>query len=131
MQFTLEIEYATRIVCCLAGCNNNVSAKKLCEATLIPMKHIRKILLALHQGGYLRSQKGRRGGYMLAKPPESISLYDVCKIFLFPAIPMFGSDNGREDGRKWPHHEQLEKINIELERLLGDISFSSISGRQQ
>ena len=42
-----------------------------------PPKYLAQILGELRNGGLVESRRGKQGGYLLAKPPEEISLHDV------------------------------------------------------
>ncbi len=46
----------------------------------IPRKFLEQILIVLNRAGYVRSRKGSRGGYMLAKPPNEITLAEVIRL---------------------------------------------------
>ncbi len=43
----------------------------------IPDRYLAQLLLALRRGGLVRSQRGSRGGYVLAKPPWQITVGEV------------------------------------------------------
>ena len=43
----------------------------------IPERYLEQMMTALRRGGFLRSSRGPRGGYQLARPPESITLAEV------------------------------------------------------
>lgn len=43
----------------------------------ISMKYLEQIMAILRTGGFIRSIRGPRGGYMLAKTPNQIKLSDV------------------------------------------------------
>lgn len=43
----------------------------------IPDRYLAQLLMALRRGGLVRSQRGSRGGYVLAKPPWQITVGDV------------------------------------------------------
>lgn len=45
----------------------------------VPRKFLEQILLELRKRGILRSQRGRAGGYLLAKAPEEISFADIIR----------------------------------------------------
>ena len=45
----------------------------IAEAAGVPRKFLEQILLELRKRGILRSQRGRSGGYALAKAPRDIS----------------------------------------------------------
>ena len=47
----------------------------------IPVKFLEQIMLALKRARFVRSSKGRNGGYQLAKPADQISLAEVVRLF--------------------------------------------------
>jgi Rrf2 family protein len=46
----------------------------------VPRKFLEQILLELRKRGILRSQRGRNGGYQLAKAPKDISFADIIRV---------------------------------------------------
>ena len=55
----------------------SVPAVELAEALEIPANYLAKILHALARDGILTSERGRTGGFRLARAPEEIRLLDV------------------------------------------------------
>jgi FeS assembly SUF system regulator len=53
------------------------NARDLAAAARLPLPMVSKILKALARGEILHSQRGTKGGYQLARPPESITAADV------------------------------------------------------
>ncbi len=45
----------------------------------ISVKYLEQIMAPLRAQGYVRTQKGSRGGYHLAVGPDTITLYDIVK----------------------------------------------------
>jgi Rrf2 family protein len=45
----------------------------------IPQKFLELILAALKQGGFVESKRGAEGGYLLARPPETITVGEVLR----------------------------------------------------
>jgi Rrf2 family protein len=43
----------------------------------IPDRYLEQLLAILRRAGLVRSQRGAKGGYLLAKEPKKISLYEV------------------------------------------------------
>lgn len=77
MNITLEADYALRIVY-VFSCNNvKTDAPTLSEKIGVSLRFTLKILRKLLLAGIVRSYKGKSGGYMLAKEPKEISMYDV------------------------------------------------------
>lgn len=55
----------------------SVSAPDISKRQHISQKYLEQILLLLRQAGFIHAQKGLRGGYVLACPPDRITLSDV------------------------------------------------------
>lgn len=53
---------------------------ELAEKETIPKKFLEAILVALRKGGVLKSRIGKGGGYLLAVPPEEITVGRVVRI---------------------------------------------------
>ena len=56
-----------------------VSLKKLAINQDISKKYLENIFRMLQKDGIIRSIRGAHGGYLLAEPPEKISVYRVLK----------------------------------------------------
>ena len=65
-----------------------VPNKELAERNNIPSRFLEQILLTLKHGQVVRSQKGPRGGYYLARPPEEITLAEVVRLLDGPLAPI-------------------------------------------
>jgi Rrf2 family protein len=58
-----------------------ILAAEIAENERIPHKFLEAILLDLKNAGYLRSKRGRRGGYFLNRKPQEVSLARVMRLF--------------------------------------------------
>lgn len=56
------------------------SAAEIAAAIHVPVPTVSKILKILARGGLVVSLRGARGGYMLSRPANQISLVDVIKV---------------------------------------------------
>jgi len=83
MKLTCRCEYALLALVYLARCEADkyVSVQTIAAAQGIPPKFLEQILLTLRLAKYLRSSKGKRGGFRLAKSPDKISLAEVVRLF--------------------------------------------------
>ncbi len=81
MRVTTWTEYSLIIVLSLArrgrGGVGPVSARELAATERLPADYIEQILLRLRRAGLVDSVRGARGGYLLTRDPESISVRDV------------------------------------------------------
>ncbi|MBC7099631.1 Rrf2 family transcriptional regulator [Candidatus Bipolaricaulota bacterium] len=53
------------------------SARGIAETLGLPEISVRQALVRLRRAGILKAEKGRQGGYRLARPPEKIPLFAV------------------------------------------------------
>ncbi|MDD8026542.1 MAG: Rrf2 family transcriptional regulator [Acidobacteriota bacterium] len=90
MKLSTKGEYASRAMLELSLRRDDgpLHIKAISDAQDIPERFLEQILLLLKRAGYLRSRKGPRGGYLLAKPPESISVAEVIRVMDGPLAPI-------------------------------------------
>ncbi len=77
MHINLEADYAARIVQRLARSSERLDAQSLSEQTAVSLRFTLKIMRKLVGAGIVRSYKGSRGGYTLARPAAEITLRQV------------------------------------------------------
>ncbi|MCK9545675.1 MAG: Rrf2 family transcriptional regulator [Sulfurospirillaceae bacterium] len=78
MFFSKTAEHSIRILIYFVANEGGVfSAKTLHEALGIPYKYLTRLTTLLAKAGFLRSIKGRDGGFLLSKPAKEITLYEV------------------------------------------------------
>ncbi len=65
-----------------------VHVGEIADRERIPEKFLEQILLGLRKAGYLRSRRGRAGGYALAKSPRSIRMGSVVRQVDGPLAPI-------------------------------------------
>ena len=95
MQLSTKVRYAARAMIELAlnykeepiqlndiACKQNIS-----------VKYLEQIMGPLRARGYVRTQKGSRGGYHLAVKPENITLYDIVESIEGSLAPVACVDN--------------------------------------
>ncbi len=83
MRLTTRSEYALLALLYLARhySRDYITVETVAGAQIIPHKYLEQIMLALKRARYVRSSKGQRGGYRLAKPAEAITLAEVIRLF--------------------------------------------------
>ena len=77
MHITLESDYAIRIVYCLVKADRRLDAHTISERSSVSLRFSLKILRKLVASGIVQSFKGAKGGYVLAKKPEDITMREV------------------------------------------------------
>lgn len=79
MQLSTRVRYAARAMIEIAKSYkgeplqlNDIACKQE-----ISVKYLEQIMSPLRARGYVRTQKGSRGGYHMAVKPEDVTLYDI------------------------------------------------------
>ncbi|MFA5146547.1 MAG: Rrf2 family transcriptional regulator [Candidatus Omnitrophota bacterium] len=77
-----------------------VSIQELANAGDIPKKFLEQILLVLKKGGFVKSKRGVKGGFVLAKPPGDITVGEVIRFIEGPIEPISCIEEDRYKGCK-------------------------------
>ncbi len=79
MQITRQADYAMQAVWYISklGANQRAATRQIATEQHIPASFLAKIISQLSIAGLLQTSRGARGGVMLAKKPEEISLLEV------------------------------------------------------
>ncbi len=79
MNIGRKVDYAVRALSYLAAQPHRwvVGSKEIAARQDIPTHYMSKIMKDLAAAGLVRSHMGRKGGFSLARPPESISVKEV------------------------------------------------------
>jgi len=71
-------EYALRILSFMARHDQEkFSAQEMHEKMQIPERYMRRLLTKLANNGFIKSERGRTGGFVFAKPLDQIIIGDV------------------------------------------------------
>ena len=79
MRITAKEEYGLRCILQLASAppGEPLSAAEIARREGLSCPYVEKLLWTLKKAGFTKSHRGVKGGYVLARPPEQISLGDV------------------------------------------------------
>lgn len=78
LSFSQTTGYAVLALGCIGSWKGHwVLSQQIHKCTGVPMPYLRKILNALGQAGLIETKRGYRGGFVLARPAEEITLMDV------------------------------------------------------
>src|SRR4030043_2377349 len=79
MKLSTRTRYAVRAIIELAQNGNNkpLQLKIIAQRQDISVKYLEQLMAVLRSGGFVRSVRGSKGGYVLAKAPDQIKLNDV------------------------------------------------------
>ena len=134
MKVSTRGDYASRALLSLAlhgDAAGPTSVRDIAERTALPQPYLEQILLTLKGAGLVRSKRGVGGGYVLARPPEQITLSDIVSAVDGPiTLGDFGlpHQNGACD-----HEGQCVLLAIwgtvgeQMRKLLDDMNLADIA----
>ena len=98
MKISTNSRYALRFLARVAQkSGERVTAAAAAQAEGISEKMLERIAAKLTRAGFIRSVKGIRGGYILARPPQQITVTDVLLAMETPYLPQHCVDIPEEN----------------------------------
>lgn len=141
MKLSRKAEYALRALIAMGRCafGKTFSIHDLAEQERIPLKFLEQILLALKNGGLLRSKRGVGGGYQMQIHAEDITLQQVIDLIDGPFCPIpcceavskpssaceCGKSGGCALGRT------LNELQVQVQSWLKDTTIAHIVAREE
>src|SRR6516165_2949986 len=107
MNISVKGEYALHAVFDLASqpSGQPVRIADIAQRQKIPQKFLELILSSLKQGGFVESRRGAEGGYLLARPADSLTVGDVLRFVEGPGHRLPGA-TGRAPHRAHAGHDK-------------------------
>jgi Rrf2 family protein len=92
VRISAKADYAVRAAVELAAASDDkpIKAERIATAQGIPLNFLENILGELRHSGIVRSQRGAEGGFMLARPPDAITVADVMRAVEGPLASVRG-----------------------------------------
>ena len=91
MRITARSDYAIRAMIELASNDGTMlTCDYIAQEQRIPAKFLGTILTDLRHAGLITSHRGAEGGYLLARPPRSVTVADVLRIVDGPLASIQG-----------------------------------------
>ncbi|MBW1972212.1 MAG: hypothetical protein DRG20_04815 [Deltaproteobacteria bacterium] len=81
MQISTRTRYGLRALLdiSLHSSNRPVLLKEIVERQSVSKAYLEQLILSLQSAGLIRSIRGKKGGFLLAKPPTEIKMSEVIK----------------------------------------------------
>ena len=79
MMFSTKAEYGIRVLVELASRDGEapVPLAEIAEANTLPLAYLEHLAARLRKAGLVESRRGARGGYLLARPADDITMAEV------------------------------------------------------
>jgi Rrf2 family protein len=99
MMISTKGRYALRVMIDLAQNDTRefISLKDVAERQDVSMKYLEMIVSLLHKGKMLESQRGKSGGYRLARKPAEYTIESILTLTEGTLAPVTCVDNGAKN----------------------------------
>ncbi len=79
MKLSTKSRYSLRAMLHLALYQKDsvIMAREIAEQQNLPENYLEQLMLSLRRAGLVSAMRGSRGGYLLARPPEAITLANI------------------------------------------------------
>jgi Rrf2 family protein len=118
--FSRKCEYAIRALTHLAQTGGVCGAREISRSQKAHYPFMAKVLQGLNRKGLVKSVKGARGGFILAKPPHCLRLMDV--LMAVDGNQMLGrclyGFTRCSDSAPCPLHEDWASVRFSIETYL-------------
>ena len=134
MRLSTKIRYGYRLMVDLASHwgEQAMALKDISTRQNISLLYLRQIIMSLEAAGLVRSQRGSKGGYALAKNPEDISLIDIIHALEGPLSMVECIDDPTVCDRADHCATRLlwKEMSAQLESVLESKSLASLAQKQ-
>lgn len=124
MNISVKGEYALQAIFDLAlqRPGDPVRIADIARRQKIPQKFLELILAGLKQGGFVESRRGAEGGYLLARPAESITVGEVVR---FVEGPQQGKGHSRGKSET-PFTDMWQQVDHAVSEIIDKTSFADL-----
>ena len=124
MHISVKGEYALQALFDLATQTPGEPIKiaDIAKRQKIPQKFLELILAGLKQGGFVESRRGAEGGYLLARPADSITVGQVLRFMEATRT----AKNGSKLDADSPFREMWRDIDQAVSRVVDDATFEDL-----
>ncbi len=135
MKLTRGGEYGIRGVLYLAGQDDGKISmlSAIAKAQDVPPRFLAKIFQALAKAGVVKSHRGAKGGFSLARPASEITIKDVIEAIEGPIylnVCLMGDGECSRD-KICPMHEVWEEAQEKMMGVLARANFADLARAEQ
>jgi len=124
MNISVKGEYALQAILDLAAqpAGEPVRIADIAKRQSIPQKFLELILAGLKQGGFVESRRGAEGGYLLARPADSITVGEVLR---FVEGPQQGKHRPRRK-IETPFTDMWQQVDQAISGIIDKTTFAEL-----
>ena len=122
------VEYSLRAIVWLAAHTGDPqTTQQIAAATLVPAGYLAKVMQSLGRGGLVTAQRGKHGGFLLARPAGEVSVLEVINtvepIQRIRECPLGIAAHCR---RLCPLHKRLDNAMAMIEKAFCETSIAEV-----
>ena len=124
MQTSVKGEYALQAIFDLASrrAGEPIRIADIARRQKIPQKFLELILASLKQAGFVESRRGAEGGYLLARPAETLTVGEVLR---FVEGPSSRGRQRKKDGAS-PFTDMWEQVDSAVSTVIDKTTFADL-----
>src|SRR3954470_1423568 len=138
MMFSTKAEYGIRVLVELASRDGEapVPLAEIAEANGLPLAYLEHLVARLRKAGLVESRRGARGGYLLARDAEEITMAEVVEALegsIAPVECITADPDGSivcsreaEPGPRGPTRVVWTRVGLSIVRTLQDTTLSEL-----
>ena len=135
MRISYKGDYALKAILELSlryGRSEAVSINEIATSGDMPESFLEQILLTLKKGGFVKSKRGIKGGFYLAKHPREITVGDVIRFIEGPIEPISCVEEGYKgckDLKNCLLRDMWKEVGRAISLVVDTINFEELSIR--
>jgi Rrf2 family transcriptional regulator, cysteine metabolism repressor len=132
VELSLKTEYSILALIELAsnyGTDQPLQIRQIASQQKIPDRYLEQLLAALRRHGFVKSQRGAKGGYVLGREPRQISVLEVI-------LCVEGAESNSQQGKELPPpgtsvvRELWQASQAKAAEVLGACSIKDLCDRE-
>ena len=134
MKVPTRVRYGVRMMIELALNHGSaqVSLQEISSRLGVSLKYLEQVAADLKKTDLIRAVRGRRGGYMLSRPPTEITLMEVHEALdgSFTPVECVANPAVCDRERSCAAREVWKELADAVDRILGDTTLQGLADRQ-
>lgn len=128
MRLSTKGQYAVRAMVNLACSEGDgpVTLKSISDEEDISLSYLEQLFVKLRKGRMVRSVRGPGGGYVLAKPPEEISVADVISVVEEQLNPVACLDTGCDRAKRCSTQRVWKGLAEKIREFLDSVTIEDL-----
>jgi len=135
MRISTKIRYGTRAMVELASHYGEgpIELKEVAKNENISLKYLEQVIIPLRSAGLVKSVRGSKGGYSLARPPSEICISDLVEILEGPVhlVECLRDPNACQRSSFCVSRDIWEEVSDGINRIFHSVTLEDMVNRKR